>query len=112
MADPLAHVYDLALRALDEQERHLVELRNRLAASYLLMSRRLPQGIRPAYAMGIVQELGVVDDEGFYVTMIRKLDELRLDNVVVLRRLDLAFTVMLCGMLVAAGGLAAAVGVA
>jgi hypothetical protein len=31
MPDPLAHVYDLALRALDEQERQVVELRGRLA---------------------------------------------------------------------------------
>jgi hypothetical protein len=31
MPDPLAHVYDLALRALDEQERQVIELRSRLA---------------------------------------------------------------------------------
>lgn len=157
MPDPLAHVYDLALRALDEQERQVVELRSRLAAAmagvgliasllirpalhhdrgpvlphgilvgsglvgmgvaafsamYLLGSAHLWFGVDATLAADVIRRSGVGDVEGFYLSMIRVLDERRLHNLAVLRRLEVAFTVMLCGILVAVCGLVAALVVA
>jgi hypothetical protein len=62
-------------------------------------------------AVEAMRESGVADAEGFYLSMIRVLERRRLENVRVIRRLDVAFTVMLCGMLVAMCGLAGAASV-
>lgn len=156
MSEPLAHVYDLALRALEEQERQVVELRSRLAAAlatggaiatlllrsalrgrgadplhvllvatgvagiavtavaatYLLASRRLRFAIDAGLASDVMRRCGMSDVEAFYLSMIPVLDEHRLENARVIRRFDAAFTVMVCGMLVAVCGLVAALAVA
>ncbi len=61
MSQPLAHLYDLALRALDEQERRAEALRGRLgpvlAATALgasLLSGPLVGGERPASVAGVL----------------------------------------------------------
>jgi hypothetical protein len=157
MSEPLAHVYELALRALDEQERQVVELRSRLApvlaagglgitllarpasksgsaggligtiaaigavlgvtvavvaATRLLISRRLAFGVDAPSAIDIIERRGVTDMRDFYAAMIAVFDERRHQNHVVIERLQTTFTFMVCGMLAGVCGLALAAAVA
>jgi hypothetical protein len=153
MPEPLAHVYDLALRALDEQERQVVELRSRLApvvaacgivatllsrpawrnahrvhalqvasvsvgfvgigmttfmAAYLLLSRPLSFGVDASVAWRCAGG----DADAYYVSMIGMLDARRLENLPAIRKLHVAFTAMLYGMLVGVCGLVGAIAIA
>ncbi len=151
MPEPLAHVYDLALRALDEQERRVAQLHARLtpvlagggvgitlltrpafagshpdgvaevataaigllgiavatgAAVYLLLAERLSFAPEPLSATEVAWR------QDFFPAMVVLLDERRVRNLVGIKRLQAAFTVMVCGMLVGVCGLAVAVALA
>lgn len=152
--EPFVHVYDLALRALDEQERRVAQLHARItpvlaaggvgitlltgpafegarpigvveicsvgvglagiavgvaAAAYLLLATPLSFGLDAASATAVAQE----HDQGSFLSAIAiLLDERRLENLPCIERLQGAFTVMVCGMLVGVCGLAMAVAVA
>ena|SRR5829696_3557320 len=157
MPEPLAHVYDLALRALDEQERRVAQLHARItpvlaaggvgitlltgpafggshpvglaettaavigvagiavavaAAAYLLLAARLSFGLDAGLTAEIVQRRSITDLDGFYSMVTVALDEQRLANLPAIERLQGAFTLMLCGMLVSVCGLATAAAVA
>jgi hypothetical protein len=149
-SDPLAHVYDLALRALAEQERQVAAIQSRLtpalaagglavtllapvahrhstagalgvsgcgvaaaglavvvlAALYLLLPRSLSFGISASYALGFVRLPAIALGETLLGSLILALDERRSANVPSITKMHLAFTVMLCAMLVALCGLA------
>ena len=154
MPEPLAHVYDLALRALDEQERRVTQLHARItpvlaaggvgitlltgpafkgvhpagatettavtvglagiavsvaAAAYLLLAARLSFGLDAPSATAVAQQHGPHE---FLSAIAVILDEQRLENLAFIERLQGAFTVMVCGMLVGVCGLAIAVAVA
>jgi hypothetical protein len=157
MPDPLAHVYDLALRALAEQERQVTALHGRLApvlaasglaatllappafrgerpagavatvgvviglvgtvvavlaAGYVLVPRHFRFGMASREALAVARAPGLESARDFYASMVVLLDERRAKNSAVIRRLDLAFTVILCGMLIALCGLLLAAAVA
>jgi hypothetical protein len=84
---PLAHVYDLALRALDEQERRVAELRGRLT---------------PVLAGG-----------GVGVTLLAPAALMGESPLIVVPSLvALGVSIVVCGMLVAVCGLAFAAAIA
>jgi drug/metabolite transporter (DMT)-like permease len=156
MPDPLAHVYDLALRALAEQERQVTALHGRLApvlaAGGLAATLLAPAAFRGERPAGAVATIGVViglvgvavlvlagayvllpaplsfgldacaaaaalrgrpdrDARAVYAALTDALDRRRIGNATAIRRLHVAFTVMVCGMLVEVCGLAAAVAI-
>ena len=153
MPQPLAHLYDLALRALDDQERRASELRSRVgpvlaaggvgttllagpafsanprgvveigaiavaiiallstigAAGYLLRASPTDDGIDVVSSIGNLALLNALDDIGaFYVSMIAALHGRQVCNGRAIRRLHVAFTVILCGILVELCGFAVA----
>jgi hypothetical protein len=153
MAEPLAHLYELALRALDEQERRVDALRGRLgpvlAAAALgtsLLSGPAVGGGQPPGMLGTIAIIvailgllvalcaaayllragrvtsfdvdvrslsddlhhdGLLEDVAlFYRSMVAHLSSHRDRNMSTIRRLDGAFTLVLCGILVDQCGLA------
>jgi hypothetical protein len=82
-----------------------------LAAGYLLAPRALRFGIASGEALAIAGASGLDSARDFYASVVVLLDEQWVENFDAIRRLDGAFTVVLCGMLVALCGslLAAAV---
>ena len=154
MPEPLAHVYDLALRALDEQERRVAQLHARItpvlaaggvgitlltrpafegahpvgvaesvsvaigllgiaiavvAAAFLLLAAGLAFGVDARAAAAVAQRHG---SEGFISVLVVVLDEQRRGNLRSIERLQGAFTLMVCGMLVGVCGLAVAAAIA
>jgi hypothetical protein len=152
MSEPLARLYDLALRTLDDQERRADALRGRLgptlaaaALSVTLLSGPLVGGAHPVTLLGklalavavvglvitvvaafrilstryrsdaildpreLLNELtdaGALDDEtSFYAEMITRLDDAQKGDIDAAERLTIAFTAMLCGILVMLCGL-------
>jgi hypothetical protein len=157
MPEPLAHVYDLALRALEEQERQVAALHSRLApvlaagglgatllapaawrgghpngvvettcvslglagfaivvlaATYVLIPRRLTFGLDASFAMAFLRRPVATHERDFYLSMTVGLDERRIENVAIIGRLYLACTLMLCGLLLGLCGLAVAAAIA
>jgi len=133
VSEPLAHLYALALRALDDQERRADALRGRLgpvlAAAALgtsLLSGPAVGGTSPGSLAGTLAAVltigGLVATPAaaayvmgrrsrttaFYETMISQLNSHRLRNVGAIDLLERAFTAMLCGILVMLCGLATA----
>jgi hypothetical protein len=154
MPEPLARLYDLALRSLEEQERRASELRSRLApviaagglgttllagpvfraghrhgwielmatavallgllgalggAAFLLRGRIFTEELDPEESMERLARTGALHDaDDFYASIIAALSSRRASAQEAVQRLETAFTVTLCGILVELCGFAAA----
>jgi len=157
MSERFSRVYDLAMRALDEQERRVEQLHARLApvlaagglgitllarpafhgphptgpvettsvivaltgiavavaaTAYVLLASRLSFEPNVLSSTAVARRHTAADLDQFYLVMTALLDEQRIRNRPSIERLQGAFTVTLCGMLVGVCGLAIAAAVA
>jgi len=112
MSQPLAHLYALALRALDEHDRRADALRGRLgpvlAAAALAASLLSGPVVGGTHPTSIVGKLALVVAVGGLLTTILRLAEARDRHLAAYEHLAATFTAMLWGILVMLCGLALA----